>query len=204
VTAAARRTEFHMTGLARFGFLLLALVIGLCGVMLALPAHGLVLDLSQADVAPAVAPSAPVVSAQPPAGVPTSFDSSDAIVQAAALALHAASAHDWKFLIGLLLLVAVWGLRKGAAWVEAQHDGIPGRVGAFFNSQLGGTILVFLCSAAGALGSALLAHQVVTAALAWQIAELALVAAGGWAAVVKPLVAWLQAKVFASAPAVTK
>jgi hypothetical protein len=174
------------------GLVAFVILIGLLA-FAALPAHGL-----------ALAQAAPAVSAQPPDGIPTSFDSSDAIVQAAALALHAASAHDWKFLIGLLLLVAVWGLRKGAAWVEAQHDGVPGKVGAFFNSQLGGTILVFLCSAIGAFGSALLAHQVVTAQLAWQVAELALVAAGGWAAVVKPIVAWVQAKVLAPAPAVTK
>lgn len=150
------------------------------------------LDAGAADVAPAplVAPAVDPATGVPasialPKTVPTSIEM-DAWAQWGLLALQAVRSKDYQFLIGLLLIVAMLGLRKLASYVENKKDGWMGDLAGFFNTQFGGTLLLFVTAALGGIGSAALAHVPWSAGLFLDVGKMSLMAAGGWTALVKP------------------
>lgn len=129
-----------------------------------------------------------------PKEIPTSIDSLDAWGQLALLAYKAVQSKDWQFLIGLILIVVMLGLRKLASYVKEHKDGWKGSLASFFASSFGGTALLFSTAMLGALGSTQLAHVAFTWWLVLDVAKVSLIAAGGWHALVKPLVEFVKAR----------
>lgn len=118
----------------------------------------------------------------------------DSWAQWGALLVHAVQAKDYQFLVGLGLVFTMFLLRKAALYVEDKKEGWMGELGSFFASQFGGTVLLFVTAMMGGVGSALVGHVPVTGELFFDVAKMALLAAGGWSALVKPALAWFAAR----------
>lgn len=146
------------------------------------------------DAGPIIGSEAAEVGFTLPADVPTSIDSFDAVAQFALLLVRAVQSKDWQFAVGLLLLLAMLGLRKFAGFIEGKKEGWMGDLAAFFGTQFGGTILLFLTAVIGGLGSAMLGHVPVTPGLFLDVTKMALMTAGGWSAIVKPAWEWFKAR----------
>lgn len=129
-----------------------------------------------------------------PKEIPTNIDSLDAWGQLALLIYRAVQSKDWQFLVGLILILVMLALRKLAVYVEKHKAGWQGSLAAFFASSFGGTFLLFTTASLGALGSAQLAHMPLTWVLVLDVAKMSLLAAGGWHALVKPLVEFVKTR----------
>ncbi len=93
----------------------------------------------------------------------------------------------WQVKVGLLLVVLVSLLRRYATRIPAfSIRGKTIAIGAFFASSTGGTVLLFLTVAGGALGSAMAADGSFDWRLVESSVKLGFVTIGGWHALVKP------------------
>jgi hypothetical protein len=196
-----------------YGFFAIVLAAAVTvGSAIPLVALGEVTDLGDPEsvVATPPAPSEPMAIHALPKDVPTSFDTPDAYVQLATFLLRAVEAHDWKYVIGLLLVLVIALVRKGAAYAEehAKEDGWVGKTGAFLSTESGGRLLLFGLSGLTGVAATELAHQQLSWALAWKVLTASTVAAGTWHELVKPYIVplwtWLVGKLSgrpAAAPA---
>jgi hypothetical protein len=91
----------------------------------------------------------------------------------AKLAMEAAQAGNWRLAIAASLILSVVVVR----WLAPK---LSGKLGAFFKSNRGGSILVLLGGVAGAIGSALLAKQALTSSLLISGVTMGVTASGGW------------------------
>ncbi len=87
--------------------------------------------------------------------------------------LDAVKAKNWHLLVALVLIGAVAGLR----WLSPK---IHGRIGAWLNTQRGGTVLVLLCGVLGAIGTALYGGAKVDVNLILSGVTMGVLASGGW------------------------
>ena len=94
--------------------------------------------------------------------------------------LHgAAVAGDWRVVAGLVLLALMVAVRR---WGTL----LPGRVGTFLGSHLGGAVALFSLAAIEVVGSALVGGTPLTFDLALRIVENGAMAAGIWHVAAKP------------------
>lgn len=103
--------------------------------------------------------------------------------------------------VGLALVALVALLRYFATRKRADGSYVLGRVGGFFDTHDGGSVLLFSLSLLGGFGSALGAGQPFTWSLVGTCAMVAMTTTGGWQMFLKPLweriVSPLLARLFA-------
>lgn len=124
---------------------------------------------------------APVTALAQEAGSPApSATSPDDLGKFLAETLAAASAKDWRVFASLLLIGAVWAMRKFAGK-------IPGKFGAFWSTDRGGAVMALVAGVLGSVAHVLAAKASFSWAMLSDGVVMAVTAAGGWA-VMKKLV----------------
>jgi hypothetical protein len=135
--------------------------------------------LSEAMAAPD-AGAALVVDAGPStAGIATSPDAAPSLETAGTL-YEALRDRRWAVVVGIGMVVLVWGLRK-----------IPFKNIAFFQTKIGGWLLAFTMASAVEFGAALSAGQPPTFALLVTTLGLTWTASGGWSDL-KDVSSWMK------------
>ncbi len=155
------------------------------GALAALATLMLLVGMAQAQV-PADVPDAGVTTYAPtvePAGPPDDM----ALVEAALRGVRASDT-TWQVKVGLVLVALMALLRRYATRIPAfSAFGHVVAIGAFFGTGEGGSVLLALLTFGGGVGSALSCGG----SFDWRLVEttlkLAVLSAGGWHVIVRPL-----------------